>query len=91
MRVAKFLFSQIFVLFSVFIIVAPTGASEVTVHLEDINSATTAPPGNFRWLAIANQPFRQFVRENFDYTQADVTVTYAVSYTHLTLPTKRIV
>ena len=56
----------------------PANAYETTVRLEDINSATTAPPGNFRWLDVANQPFRQFILENYDYTEADVTVTYEI-------------
>ena len=58
--------------------IRPTCAYEVTVPLDDINSATTIPPGNFRWLDVANQPFSQFIRENYDYTQADVTVTYEI-------------
>ena len=58
--------------------VTPINAYEVTVQLKDINSATTLPPGNFRWLDVANQPFSQFFFENYDYTQADVTVTYEI-------------
>ena len=67
-----------FLLLGIGTFVTPTSAYEVTVHLADINSATTIPPGNFRWLDVANQPFSQFFRENYDYTQADVEVTYEI-------------
>ena len=67
-----------FLLLGIGIFVPSTKAYEVTVHLEDINSATTAPPGNFRWLDVANQPYIQSVRENYDYTEADVMVTYEI-------------
>jgi hypothetical protein len=49
-----------------------------TLALEDIDSATTIPPGSFRWLDVANQLFSQFYRENYNYTQADVEVTYEI-------------
>ena len=59
--------------------VTPTGASEVTVRLADINSAITLPPGNFRWLDVADYQFDGTWIETYDYTQADVTVTYEIA------------
>jgi hypothetical protein len=68
-----------FLLLGIGTFVTPTSAYEVTVHLEDINSATTEPPGSFRWLDVANQLFDDAWIDSYDYTQADdVTVTYEI-------------
>ena len=56
----------------------PANAYETTVYLEDIDSAATIPPGNFRWLDVANQQFGGAWIDIYDYTLADVTVTYEI-------------
>ena len=56
----------------------PANAYETTVYLEDIDSATTISPGNFRWLDVANHQFNGTFIDNYDYTQAEVTVTYEI-------------
>jgi len=64
------------VLASIFVI--ENNVNAVTVSLEDINSETTTPPGNFRWLDVANQPYSDIFRNSYNYTQADVEVTYEI-------------
>jgi hypothetical protein len=72
------LFVICFLLLGIGTFVTPTSASEVTIYLEDINSATTIPPGNFCRLDVANQPYGSNFIDTYDYTQADVTVSCEV-------------
>ena len=51
-----------------------------TVYLEDLAS----PTGDNRWLDVANQPYSAPYRDNFNYTQATVSVTYDTQGTTLT-------
>jgi hypothetical protein len=41
-----------------------------TVILEDIDSGTTSPTGQYRWLDVADQPYSASYRDNYNYTQA---------------------
>jgi len=50
--------------------------SGTTINLEDIDSGLTSPTGVYRWLDVANQPYRATYRESYNYTQANVSVTY---------------
>ena len=50
----------------------------ITISLEDIDSATTIPSGNFRWLDIADQPYSESFRNSYNYTQANVEVNYEI-------------
>ena len=72
------LYVTCFLLLGIGTFVPSISAYEVTVHLEDINSATTEPPGSFRWLDVANQLFDDAWIDIYDYTLADVTVTYEI-------------
>ncbi len=72
------LYVTCFLLLGIGTFVPSISAYEVTVHLEDINSATTEPPGSFRWLDVANQLFDDAWIDIYDYTLADVMVTYEI-------------
>ncbi len=52
------------------------GAPGTTIQLEDIDSRLTSPTGKFRWLDVADQAYSQDFQDSYDYTQADVEVTY---------------
>ena len=52
------------------------GAWADTVILEDIDSGTTSPTGQYRWLDIANQAYSDSYRTTYNYTQAYVQVDY---------------
>jgi hypothetical protein len=72
--------------FSPFIIllVAVTGlgiimmgvAQGATIYLQDIDSGLTSPQGNYRWLDAADQQYSSTYQNNYNYTQANVIVTY---------------
>ena len=47
-----------------------------TDYLEDIDSGTTSPTGDYRWLDIANQNYSDSYRTTYDYTQATVEINY---------------
>ena len=51
-------------------------ASATTIYLQDIDSGLTSPTGNYRWLDVANQQYSAIYRESYNYTQANVSVTY---------------
>ena len=53
-----------------------TNAISGTVNLEDIDSGQTSPTGEYRWLDVANQTYCETYRNNYNYTQATVNVTY---------------
>ena len=54
-----------------------------TVILEDIDSGTTSPTGQYRWLDVANQPYAETYRNDYDYTQAYVQIDYSTDTTAL--------
>lgn len=47
-----------------------------TVYLQDIDSGTTSPTGDYRWLDIADQQYSSSYRTTYNYTQATVQATY---------------
>ena len=51
-------------------------AQEVTINLEDIDSGLTSPTGEYRWRDVADQLYSEDYRTNYNYTQANVDVTY---------------
>jgi mannan endo-1,4-beta-mannosidase len=53
-----------------------SGAEAIVVNLEDIDSGLTSPTGNYRWLDVADQLYSDNYRNSYDYTQANVEVTY---------------
>ncbi len=57
----------------------PPPGSELRRHteLEDIDSGLTSPTGSYRWLDVADQLYSTSYRTSYDYTQANVDVTYA--------------
>lgn len=55
-------------------LVTQANADEATACLQDINSATTTPPGSFRWLDVADQAYGGTFQDSYNYTQATVTV-----------------
>lgn len=54
-----------------------------TVILEDIDSGTTSPTGQYRWLDVADQLYAVNYRDNYNYTQAYVRVDYSTDTTAL--------
>ena len=51
-------------------------SSETTVYLGDIDSGTTSPTGDYRWLDIANQSYSESYRNIYNYTQATVQIDF---------------
>jgi hypothetical protein len=58
-------------------LLAVSGAE--TVVLEDIDSGTTSPNGDYRWLDVADQLYAETYRDTYDYTYATVSVTFTAS------------
>jgi hypothetical protein len=54
------------------------------IFLQDLDSGLTSPTGEYRWLDIANQPYSVTYRESYNYTQANVSITYDTQETSLT-------
>lgn len=52
-------------------------AKAAIVHLTDIDSGTTSPSGDYRWLDVADQVYAESYRNSYGYTQAAVQVEYA--------------
>ena len=50
--------------------------SGTTTTMEDIDSGLTSPTGDYRWKDIANQNYSENYRNSYNYTQANVEVTY---------------
>ena len=48
------------------------------VALEDVNSGTTSPTGQYRWLDVNDQVYAEEYRTTYNYTQASVEVTYSI-------------
>ena len=53
----------------------PSRAEAIVINLVDIDSGLTTPPGNYRWVDVADQPYSDGYRNSYDYTQANVDVT----------------
>ena len=51
-------------------------ALESTINLEDIDPGLISPTGEYRWRDVADQPYSEDYRTNYNYTQASVQVTY---------------
>ena len=52
-------------------------AGTVTIALQDIDSGTTSPSGNYRWMDVANQVYSPaYLGGSYDYTLASLEVTY---------------
>jgi len=58
--------------------------SETIIHLEDIDSGSTSPTGDYRWRDVANQPYSASYRTSYNYTQATAGVTYITEEANLT-------
>jgi len=58
------------------------GPASVTV-MEDIDSGTTSPTGEYRWLDVNDQSYAESYRTSYDYTQANVQVGYLPDTTTL--------
>ena len=50
-----------------------------TINLTDLDSGFPSPTGDYRWLDVADQLYRQSYRTSYNYTQASVAVTYEPS------------
>jgi len=50
--------------------------SNNVIYLNDIDSGLTSPTGDYRWLDIANQSYSTSYQNNYNYTQANVEITY---------------
>jgi hypothetical protein len=48
----------------------------VGVVLEDIDSGTTSPQGNYRWMDVADQIYAASYQDSYNYTQASVQVDF---------------
>ncbi len=52
------------------------GSAATLVQLQDIDPGLTSPIGDYRWLDIADQAYSDNYRDSYNYTQAEVQVTY---------------
>jgi hypothetical protein len=48
----------------------------VSINLTDIDSGTTSPAGNYRWMDTADQVYSSAYQSSYNYTQASVQVDY---------------
>ena len=46
------------------------------VTLADIDSGTTSPAGQYRWMDVADNIYAESYRNSYNYTQADVNIYY---------------
>jgi len=53
-----------------------TITAHFVIYLEDLDSGLTSPTGEYRWLDVANQLYSAIYRDNYNYTQANVSITY---------------
>ena len=62
--------------------------SQVSVFLQDIDSGTTSPAGNYRWMDVADHVYSESYQNSYNYTMANVQVDYytnaTILYGHLT-------
>jgi len=52
--------------------------AQATVQLQGIDSGTTSPTGEYRWLDVADQEYSESYQNSYNYTQATVKVSYSV-------------
>lgn len=52
------------------------------VQLQDVDSGTTSPRGNYRWMDVADQTYAKSYQNSYNYTQAQVTIDF---YTNATI------
>ncbi len=57
----------------------PAMAEAIVISLVVIDSGLTTPPGNYRWVDVADQLYSEGYRNSYDYTQATVEVTYTTA------------
>lgn len=58
---------------------------ETTVILQDIDSGTTSPTGDYRWRDVADTLYNETYRSTYNYALEDVEVTLTYSTVGLTL------
>ncbi len=58
---------------------AQLSEASVTVQLSDIDSGTTSPAGDYRWLDVEDQVYAESYRNSYNYTQAQVTINYSIT------------
>jgi hypothetical protein len=74
-------FSAIFALFiaaSAVTLTCNRACGDETVVLADIDSGSTSPTGQYRWMDVNNQVYEESYRNTYNYTQASVEVTYSI-------------
>jgi hypothetical protein len=59
-----------------FLLTAKADGSTETVPLTPIGSGLTSPSGTYRWLNVADNPYSTEYQENYEYSQANVQITY---------------
>jgi hypothetical protein len=55
---------------------AGTASCQHMVRLADVDSGTTSPTGQYRWMDIANNLYAEGYRNSYNYTQANVNIYY---------------
>ena len=60
-----------------------TITAHFVVYLADLDSGHPSPTGDYRWIDVANQPYSATYRTSYNYTQANVSVTYTTEGTTL--------
>ena len=72
------------VLFLTLLRTNPDTQGEDMLHLQlhDVDSGTTSPQGNYRWLDVADQAYAQTYQDSYNYTQARVNIDF---YTNATV------
>jgi hypothetical protein len=65
------------ILFECFVFLHPAPAeTQKSVILEDIDSGSPDPQGNYRWMDVADQLYAGTYQNSYNYTQANVVVEY---------------
>ena len=59
------------------------GATFVQVALDDIDSGSANPTGNYRWRDVADHLYAESYRNDYNYIHADVRITYCSEATSL--------
>lgn len=67
-----------FVILATVLFAAEAGAMSCqrTVTLADIDSGTTSPTGQYRWMDVADNIYAESYRNSYNYTKADVSIYY---------------
>ena len=64
------------ILWAMLFLMASSPAHGITVSLTDIDSGQTSPTGTYRWLDVADQAYSASYRNDYNYTQANVSLSY---------------